>query len=307
MKVLFVGLGSIACRHISNIKKLGIKDLEIEVVRSGKGKEPNSDLNKMITQIIMSEEDLSDSYDAIFITNPTAYHYDSLTKYKNYSDNFFIEKPVFLTGKENIQPFMDEKKQYYVACPLRYSNVIEWLKSNYDFSSVYSIRVISSSYLPDWRPDVDYRKTYSARRDLGGGVSIDLIHEWDYITHLIGFPKSVYSIISKKSPLDTDTDDIAVYIAEYTDKIVELHLDYFGKKTMRVIELFSAEDTVVIDLIEQRIRWLKSGKELILAEDRDSYQIKELRNFMRIVSGEADNNSSIENACKVVRIGRGII
>lgn len=307
MKILFVGLGSIACRHIANINKLEIDDLKIDVLRSGKGRDISPDVRELITKIIVTDEDLSDSYDAIFITNPTAYHYDTLIKYKNYSNCFFVEKPVFSTGDEDIQPFLDEGKNYYVACPLRYSNVIEWLKHNIDFSTVYSMRVISSSYLPDWRPGVDYRDTYSARRKLGGGVSIDLIHEWDYITYLIGFPKSVHSIISKMSTLETDVDDIAVYIAEYSDIIVELHLDYFGKKNMRCIELFTAEDTIAIDLIEQKITWLNSGKELILSEDRDSFQIKELKHFMSVVSGEDVSNNDIELACRVVRIARGII
>ena len=66
---------------------------------------------------------------------------------------------------------------YYVACPLRYNAVIQYIKDNIDLQDVISVRSISSSYLPDWRPGVDYRKTYSAKKELGGGVSIDLIHE----------------------------------------------------------------------------------------------------------------------------------
>ena len=305
MNILFVGLGSIAKRHIKNLKFIDNK-MDVSIIRSGIGNMPGDDISDLISFIWTSFEDIDKVYDAIFITNPTFLHYDSLKKYNEYSDNFFLEKPVFLTGDEDITPFTATNKTYYVACPLRYSNVIRWLKSNVDFSKVHAMRVISSSYLPDWRLGIDYRDTYSAHKEMGGGVSIDLIHEWDYINYLIGFPVSVESLIRKKSNLEIDTDDIAVYVAEYPDKLVEIHLDYFGRKSIRRIEMFTEDDTIVADLIEQKIQWLRSEKVLDLSEDRDSYQKKELQHFLDIVEGRVDSDNDIEEACKVLRIARGV-
>lgn len=306
MKVLFIGLGSISGRHIRNLKEILNESVIVSVLRSGKGKEISSGLKDNIDRIITDDNDLEMNYDAIFITNPTSMHYETLERYQNYSDAFFIEKPVFITGEEDISPFSDITKKYYIACPLRYSNVIQWLKYNMNFSTVYSMRVISSSYLPDWRPGMDYRNTYSAHRVMGGGVNIDLIHEWDYISYLIGFPFSVQCLIRKMSNLEIDSDDIAMYMAEYTDKVVEIHLDYFGRKTIRKIELLTENDTVVANLIEQKISWLCSGKILDLSENRDSYQKKEMSHFLDIVNGKAINDNSIEEACKVLRIARGV-
>ena len=167
------------------------------------------------------------------------------------------------------------------------------------------MRAISSSYLPDWRPGTDYRDTYSAHKEMGGGVSIDLIHEWDYISYLVGFPQSVKSIVKRQSKLEIDSDDIAVYIADYKDKVVEVHLDYFGRKAVRRLELFAEDDTIIADLIDQKIEWLYSGKEISLAEDRDSYQKKELQHFLNIMPGRVSSGSNIEEACRVLRIARG--
>ncbi len=306
MRVLFVGLGSIAKRHIKNIKGILGDNISISVFRSSSLRVVSDDVRDVIDEVITSFKELRESYDAIFITNPTSMHFDTLQKFLELSNCFFIEKPVFVTGEEDTSCFQRAERKYYVAAPLRYCNVIQWLRNNMDLSSVYSIRVISSSYLPEWRPGVDYRNVYSAHKDMGGGVSIDLIHEWDYISYLIGFPQSIRSIISRKSDLEIDSDDIAVYIAEYSDKIVEVHLDYFGRKTQRRIELYTAEDTMVVDLIEQRITWLCSGKVLDLSEDRNSYQIKELLHFLDIVSGKIESDNTIEEACKVLRIARGV-
>lgn len=305
MKILFIGLGSIAARHIRNLREVTGGELVIDVVRSGMGRPISNGLKGLINRVATEKDKLDCNYDAVFITNPTSLHYETLLKYGEKSDAFFIEKPVFVTGEENESTFFTTGKKYYVACPLRYTNVIQWLRNNLDFRTVYAMRVISSSYLPDWRPDTDYRLSYSARKAMGGGVSVDLVHEWDYISYLIGFPRSVFSLIKKKSELEIDSDDIAVYIAEYEDKLVELHLDYFGRKTMRRIELFTKKDTIVADMLEQRIKWLGSGKVLLLSEDRDSYQKKELQHFLDIMSGKADSDNTIAGACRILRIARG--
>lgn len=305
-KVCFVGLGSIAARHIKNLKDIFKEEVEIDVLRSGNGRKLDEDLQSMIEHIYFDYTKLPSDYDVMFITNPTILHYTTLQKVQNHAKHFFIEKPVFETGKEDIADLLLKQDSiYYVACPLRYTNVIQYLKENIDFSQVYSMRCISSSYLPDWRPGTDYRNTYSAKKALGGGVSIDIIHEWDYICYLAGQPKKVYSFIGKKSNLEIDSDDLAVYIAEYPDKFVELHLDYLGRKAIRKIELFTKDDSIEADLIEQKIVYRKEKRIIDLNEDRDSYQKKELVHFFDIIEEKCANDNTIDRACQILQITRG--
>ena len=305
MKVCFIGLGSIARRHITNLKSIMGDDIQIDVLRSGNGNSIDEEFAANISRVVFSDEELDEHYDALFITNPTSKHYETLKRHINRSNHFFIEKPVFETGEEDISGLINEPKVFYVACPLRYTNVIQYLKKNIDFTKVYSMRCISSSYLPDWRPGTDYRKTYSAHKNLGGGVSIDLIHEWDYIHYLIGSPECVKSIISKKSGLEIDSDDIAIYIAEYKDKTVELHLDYFGRKTIRNVELYTADDTISADLVNQKINYLKDNRTIDLSQERNEYQIRELQHFIDIINGKAVCDNDLNEACKILRITRG--
>lgn len=305
-KVCFIGLGSIAARHIKNLKDIFGEKIEIDVLRSGNGRTLDDNLQSMIGQVYFDYNSLPKDYDVMFVTNPTRLHYKTLQKIQEYATHFFVEKPVFETGREDIAKLQLKKDSvYYVACPLRYTNVIQYLKENIDFNQVYSMRCISSSYLPDWRPGTDYRNTYSAKKELGGGVSIDLIHEWDYICYLAGQPIKVHSFMGHKSNLEIDSDDLAVYIAEYPDKFVELHLDYLGRKSIRKIELFTQNDSIEADLIEQKIVFRKDNRIIDLKEDRDSYQKKELLHFFDIVEGKCENDNTIESACQTLRITRG--
>lgn len=306
MRVCFIGVGSIAKRHIRNLSELYGDGIVIDALRTGKGGSMEPETERRIRNTYHDLECLPRDYDVIFITNPTRLHYRTLQAVHGNGKHFFIEKPVFETGLEDLEALhLREDSVYYVACPLRYSNVIRYLKHSVDFSKIYSIRCISSSYLPEWRPGTDYRETYSARKELGGGVSIDLIHEWDYIRELAGMPERVRCFIAKKSDLEIDSDDIAVYIAEYGDKIVELHLDYFGRCPIRKIELFGKEDTIEGDLIGQTVTYRRSGVVIDLREERDSVQKKELRHFFDLVGGGEENDNTIHRACRTLRLARG--
>lgn len=304
LKVCFVGVGSIAKRHIRNLRAIcDNKDIEltIDAYRRSPG------IVEGIDSVYCSEADVPNDYDAIFITNPTDMHLDSIGQFHEKGKHFFIEKPVVsLPQIEKAKQFKTHDDSiYYVACPLRYNAVIQYIKKNINPADVISVRSISSSYLPDWRPGQDYRETYSAHKDMGGGVSIDLIHEWDYLTYLFGWPKSVHSFIGKKSPLEIDSDDYAIYIAEYEDKIAELHLDYFGRKTIREIQLFTKEDTIIGDIANNKVMFLRTGEVIDFQEERDDFQKRELIHFIRMIEGADEIEDGFRHGISVIELTQG--
>lgn len=305
MKVCFVGIGSIAKRHIRNLSEIcnerGI-NLQIDAFRRFSADKPEG-----VSDIYNTVESVPADYDIIFITNPTEKHLETLRLFHEKGKHFFIEKPVVSVSQvDEAKTFvLRDDSVYYIACPLRYNSVIQYIKQNVNPNDVISVRCISSSYLPEWRPGQDYRDTYSAHKDLGGGVSIDLIHEWDYLTYLFGWPNKVQSFRGKKSSLEIDSDDYAIYIAEYSDKIIELHLDYFGRKTIREIQLFTAEDTIVGDIVNNRITYLKSGKVYDFDENRDSYQKRELEHFINLLDNGKVGASEYNHGVRVLELTQG--
>lgn len=314
LKVCFIGIGSIAKRHIKNLNQICIHreyNLQIDVVRhSTDSKKLEDEILKIICNTYVSVDDLPNDYDAVFITNPTKCHAETLRFVHDKSAHFFIEKPI--TSIETMHEIVDfqEKKHklYYIACPLRYSSVIQYIKREINLDEVISVRSISSSYLPDWRPSCDYRETYSAHKAMGGGVGIDLIHEWDYLVYLFGYPESCSFFSGKNSDLEIDSDDFAIYIAKYDDMSVELHLDYFGRKTIREIMLITEKDTIVGDLVANRITYLKEQKQIDFSEQRNDYQVREMEHFINLLIGEEQQDKSgIKHALKVLRLTQGSV
>ena len=310
-KIAFCGLGSIAKRHLKNVSTYLASQGDtctVDLYRSSLGNPLTEDLKSSVSEAFLYADDIPANklYDVVFITNPTSMHYETVMRFAPHTKSFFIEKPIFDSTDINKQIFkVIESKPSYVACPLRYNAVLQYVKQNIDLNRVFATRAISSSYLPDWRPGQDYRKTYSAHRELGGGVGIDLIHEWDYLTWLFGMPTLCKSIQTTISNLEIDSDDLAIYIGKNERTTFELHLDYFGRKPIRTVDLFSDEDTIHCDLLDGTVTYLKEGKTIRLESERNTFQLKEISHFFDIINNRIENDSTPEHAYNVLKIARG--
>lgn len=310
-KIAFVGFGSIATRHLNNVYRFLRNrgdDCVVDLYRSSLNIPLMTGLESIVANSYLYTENIPKDrqYDIVFITNPTSMHYETILRFCKNTRSFFIEKPIFdsITVEKS---FFDKISgvNCYVACPLRYNAVLQYIKRNLCLKDVYSVRAISSSYLPNWRQGQDYRNTYSAHKDLGGGVSIDLIHEWDYLIWLFGIPTECYRLIGKVSNLEIDSDDIAVYIGKNEKMTFELHLDYYGRKTIRTFDVFTNEDTIHCDLVGGTVCYLQEGKTITFNTERNTFQMSEIEHFFEIVEHKINNDSTPEHAYNVLKIAKG--
>lgn len=308
--IAFVGLGSIGTRHLKNVQSylIGRGDsYTIDLYRSAL----HDELPSGVTAQYLYAEALpvDRMYDIVFITNPTSMHLETVEKFINHTKSFFIEKPVFdhtFVASEHVELLNQlSAKVAYVACPLRYNEVLQYVHESGIYKDAISVRAISSSYLPDWRPGQDYRQCYSAHKDMGGGVGIDLIHEWDYLTWLYGMPTDVKSIRTKMSDLEIDSDDLAIYMGRTAKTAIEVHLDYFGRKTIRVLEILTPNDTIKCDLVNGNIEHLISGEAVHFSYDRNTGHMAEIVHFFDIVDNKIDNDSTVAHAIEVLNIAKG--
>lgn len=304
MKICMVGVGSIGKRHLRNMINVMLKqniDFTVDAMRI-KGKEIGGELDTFISKVYRSFDAMPDDYDIIFVTNPTVFHYETVKQLIGKTQHLFIEKPVFERYRD-IRDLASRKGVYYVACPLRHKKVIAYIKNLVEQGmKIHSIRAISSSYLPDWRKGIDYRTVYSAQKSLGGGVDLDLIHEWDYITYLFGLPEKMYKFVGRCSNLEIDTDDIAVYIAKYADKMLELHLDYFGQETVRQLELIGDQKKYIVDINRNTVKIIEHNKqEKQIDFGQDDFYLAEMEYFFDLVQKGQKSFNEIERANDLIK------
>jgi predicted dehydrogenase len=249
-----IGNGSIGKRHIRNLITLGFEDI-ILLRKIGKGNEYNcAEFNEM-------KAFLDDQPDAIIIANPTSLHAEYLTQILDRNMHVMVEKPVLATMEE-LQTIQKQLINYtaigMTAYNMRFHPCVKETQRLIEsgvLGKVYSSRFFVGQYLPDWRPNNDYSKSYSADKEMGGGVIFDLIHEIDLACFLVGEPRSnIAAEVDKLSDLQIQTEDIVE--ALYRSKrncIVSIHLDYICQEYQRYIEIIGERCSLRADLYTNQI------------------------------------------------------
>jgi predicted dehydrogenase/RimJ/RimL family protein N-acetyltransferase len=112
--------------------------------------------------------------------------------------------------------------------------------------SILRVSAWCGSWLPGWRPRSDYRDSYSARKERGGGVLLDVaVHELDYLLWLIGPARSVSALARRVSGLETDVEDVASISIELArGGIVELSVDYLDRAYTRGCRIVGSTGTL---------------------------------------------------------------
>jgi len=302
MKVLIVGLGSIATKHINAIRQLD-KDACIYALRRTTGAEEK----ERVTNLYSVDEAKAIGFDFIIISNPTSEHKRTIDALLTLNCPLFIEKPVSNTIE--MQDTITEIERLniltYIACNLRFLDSLRYVKEEITKKQkrINEVNVYCGSYLPEWRPNVDFRTSYSSQKDMGGGVQFDLIHELDYVYWLFGQPKNVKKTLRSVSSLNIDAIDYANYCLEYDDFSVGITMNYYRRDYKRTMEILFDDSTWLIDLKQNKIvageaEVFNSAQQII-----DTY-IEQMKYFYHLVQIDAKSSfNSIEEAVEVLKIG----
>lgn len=242
MKILVLGCGSIGSRHARNLAAIPGIDLWLY--------DPDSQRSRMLAQeltvqtVADPEAGLAMAPEAVLVCTPTNLHVPVALQVLQANAHLFIEKPISHTLDQVdilIEQAAVRQRVLLVGCNLRFHPPVLTLKHWVTSGAIgcpLTGRFYFGNYLPNWRPQQDYRQTYSAKAVQGGGMLLEGVHEIDYARWLMGEPSQVSASTGRVSQLETSSDDVAELCLRFASGALgEIHLNYLRPVRMRSCEL----------------------------------------------------------------------
>ncbi len=292
-RFLIVSLGSIGRRHLRNLRTL-YPTSTIAVLRL-QGRE-QQDVEGCNHQFSTMEQVRAFAPQAAFIAAPASRHVDIAMHLIAMSVPVFIEKP-FSHNLDGLRSLITAASMAGVPVMIGYnlrfkSSLIEARRRLVagEIGEVLFVRSEVGQYLPQWRPDADYRHSVSAQAALGGGALLELSHEIDYLYWLFGLPSSVSCRGGRFAGLDIDVEDMVELCFEYehAPRLVSVHLDFIQRVVSRSCKFVGSEGNMVWDGIADTItvNTVANGAHLVRMDPMDSnaVYVDELVHFLDCIA-----------------------
>jgi predicted dehydrogenase len=246
-------------------------------------------------------------FDAVVVASPTSLHHEHAVAALRAAPKVFVEKP--LAGSAPLASELAASAGdrlmvgYNLRCHAPVRRFMELVHGG-RCGDVLHARLWFGSFLPDWRPTVDYRTTYSARAELGGGILTDAIHELDLAIWLLPGSFTVRgALLRRVGPLEIDVEDVATALLEHeSGAVVHVSLDYLSRAYRRGIEVVGTEATARLD-------WASASIQIDRGADREvepatesvaSSYIEQTDRFLRWVThGDPPPVDGVEGARSV--------
>ena len=305
-----VGLGSIGRRHLRLISEIR-PDIKIIVVRSGHGSA--CDEEKMAVKITDSIGDaIKEGIQAAIISSPATLHLKQSLELAKNGIHLLIEKPISHTSdrvKELLKIVNENRITIMVGYVLRYDlgamKFKNWLDNKVK-GKILHARIECGSYLPDWRPDQDYRKTVSALSELGGGVLLELSHEVDYLYWFFGKPKDVQAQIRNSGTLDINVEDqVDLLVTSEQGYCISVQIDFNRRHVERKCKVLTTEGELIWDAVKQNVTWKGVNKEQFKYEynnERNSIYRKQLEVFFDCIENDNDPIVTVKDGFNVISL-----
>ncbi len=309
-RIVIFGFGSIGRKYVRSIKNF-FPDIEVFIISSGK-------IN------IYKESNLIDGYfidhsnikelkpDAIIVASPATHHLSDTLNCLDLNIPILIEKPISNSLKNvyNFKNKIQEKNsKILIGYVLRHSNNTNLFKENilnHSLGDFLFARVICSSYLPEWRPGQDYRRTVSASSKYGGGVLLELSHEIDYANWFFGPFLRVQAVLKNSGTLDIDVEDTADLILTNNKGMnVVIHLDFCSRCSIRKCKLYGSKATMNLDFLDKKIEIVDSEQKTLLFNKEDDLEnmfVNQLTYFLKGVFHEDLIKNNVDDSIETLKI-----
>jgi predicted dehydrogenase len=252
--------------------------------------------------------------DGVIVSTPTSHHLRVAVPAAQAGCHLFIEKPLSHSwdGVEDLLASVREQGLVtLVGFDLRFDPGLRRVRALLEekrVGHVVAIQAQVGQYLPDWHPEKDYRGEGSAQPEMGGGVILDLIHELDYVTWLLGPVSRVACFADKLSGLEIQTEDTAAILLEFESRAIgTVHLDYVQRAPSRCCRIIGEEGTILWDHFAHTVRWYEAGQgrwQVFRYDDHDRNDrfLSEMRHLLECMRGEAEPTVDVFAASRVLKL-----
>lgn len=312
MKVLIAGLGSIGRRHLRNLQILGERD--IILYRTHRSTLPDDELSEFLVETDLKTA-LDHDPDAVIVSNPTSHHLDVAIPAARRGCDILLEKPISHTmeGVTDLATVVrDEQVNVLVGYQYRFHPSLQKMNELLKTGAIgrpLSARSHWGEYLPNWHPWEDYRKGYSARADLGGGVILTLSHPLDYLRWLFGEVEEVWASSGSYGDLELDVEDTAEISLRFSKgMIASVHLDYNQQPPAHHLEVIGTDGTIQWNYSDGAVMWYQGDNNewqtwsTPQKFERNEMFLAQMRHFLAVARGEINPVCSLDDGIQALRI-----
>jgi predicted dehydrogenase len=323
-KFLIAGLGSIGRRHFRNLIALGESD--IVLLRTRKATLPDDELGGFPVETDLKEALQKHKPEAVIVANPTSMHLDVAIPVAEAGCHILLEKPVShsLERLDVLQQAAQKSgSRILVGFQFRYHPTLnrarEIIQSD-GLGKILTVHAHWGEYLPQWHPWEDYRQSYAARAELGGGVIVTLTHPLDYLRYLLGDVASLWSFNGRISPLEVDVEDVAEIGLKFVSGAVGgVHVNYFQRPPVHRLEIVGTNGTLLWDNADGILHLQRMPAPFGSYSDQppapviDSFAppegfernqlfLAQTRHFIGIIRGESESVCTLEDGIMALRL-----
>ena len=313
MTGLLVGYGSIGRRHLENLHGLGVRDWA--VVHTGAGTLPFEPPCRVRSYPTLSGALEAEDPAFAVIANPTALHVQSALACVERGCDLLLEKPVShsLDGLDALSREVATRgSKVLVGFQFRFDRGLKRMGELLEERAVGAplhVRVVWGEYLPGWHPWEDWRASYAARRDLGGGVHHTLCHPLDYLRMLFGDPTGLVASLADHGPLGLDVPEAADIMLPFPGGVSgQVHLDFWSRPATHRVETVCTNGTITWDHMTGELRvWDEAeaawhSERFAGVDARDELFRAEARHLLEVIRGHAEPACTLADGVQAARL-----
>lgn len=314
MTLLIIGCGSIGSRHARNARSIGYDVVVCD---------PNIERAQTLAREVGTVAYFADyrearmqgsKIDAAVIATPSAYHVEEALYLAEQGIPIFMEKPL-ATSTEGLAGLIELVKSKKLITMMgqsyRFHEGVLEMKKFLDLGAIGLPQAATSywgSYLPDWHLTEDYRRGYSAQKQLGGGAMFTLMsHTLDLFVWIFGDFIEYSGTLERLGDLEIDVDDTATISGISAHGVrIEAKNDFITKPSQHTLTIVGSGGTLVTDFIAHTLHLSThdgSEKRFTYKFEPNHRYKEELRYFVSLVEQqEADPSLTIAHGARIVEL-----